>query len=87
MMEVAAGIIRRPDGRVLICRRGEGRHHAHLWEFPGGKLEAGESAGACLARELMEELSLPVTALREIMRSEAEGIVFHFVEGRTDAEP
>lgn len=87
MIEVAAGIIRRPDGRVLICRRGEGRHHAHLWEFPGGKLEAGESAGACLARELMEELSLPVTALREIMRSEAEGIVFHFVEGRTDAEP
>ena len=71
MIEVAAGIIRRADGRVLICRRGEGRHHAHLWEFPGGKLEAGESAGACLARELMEELSLPVTGLREVHRSEA----------------
>ena len=50
MIEVAAGIIRRADGRVLICRRGEGRHHAHLWEFPGGKLEAGESAEVCLAR-------------------------------------
>ena len=87
MIEVAAGIIRRADGRVLICRRGEGRHHAHLWEFPGGKLEAGESAEVCLARELMEELSLPVTALREIHRSEAEGIVFHFVEGATSAEP
>ena len=87
MMEVAAGIIRQSDGRVLICRRGEGRHHAHLWEFPGGKLEAGESAEVCLARELMEELSLSVTALREIHRSEAEGIVFHFVEGATSAEP
>ena len=71
MMRVSAGIIRREDGRILICRRGEGRHNAHLWEFPGGKQEPGEDAAACLIRELSEELSLPVTALREIMRSEA----------------
>ena len=43
MMRVSAGIVRYPDGRILICRRGEGRKNAHLWEFPGGKQEAGES--------------------------------------------
>ena len=86
MRAVAAGIIRRGD-RILICQRPEGKSLAGKWEFPGGKLEAGESAGACLARELMEELSLPVTGLREVHRSEAEGIVFHFVEGTTSAEP
>ena len=60
MMRVSAGIIRREDGRVLICRRGEGRHNAHLWEFPGGKLEEGETPEQGLARELREELDLPV---------------------------
>ena len=43
MMRVSAGIVRYPDERILICRRGEGRKNAHLWEFPGGKQEAGES--------------------------------------------
>lgn len=56
-VEVSAAIIER-DGKVLICRRAEGRHHAHLWEFPGGKREAGESAEACLRRELKEELAV-----------------------------
>jgi len=87
MIEVSAGIIRREDGRVLICRRGEGRSNAHLWEFPGGKLEAGESPCDCLKRELLEELSLPVEGLREICRSEAQGILFHFIEGTAQAEP
>ena len=87
MIEVSAGIIRRTDGRVLICRRGEGRNNAHLWEFPGGKIETGESPCDCLRRELMEELSLPVEELREICTGEAQGILFHFIEGRTAAEP
>ena len=87
MMEVAAGIIRRQDGRVLICQRGEGRHNAHLWEFPGGKLEAGESPCACLRRELMEELALPISNLTEVCQREAQGILFHFIEGTTEAEP
>jgi len=87
MIEVAAGIIRRKDGRVLICRRGEGRNHAHLWEFPGGKLEKGETPEACLARELMEELSLPVEKLQVVDTREAEGIRFHFVAGETAAQP
>lgn len=86
MMEVAAGIIRREDGRVLICRRGHGQH-IHLWEFPGGKIEAGESAARCLSRELWEELRLPVTGLKEAYVRETEGIRFFFLEGETAAEP
>ena len=64
MIEVSAGVVYDREGRILICQRGEGRNNAHLWEFPGGKREAGESAADCLVRELMEELQLPVTDVR-----------------------
>lgn len=87
MIEVSAGIIRRADGAILICQRGEGRHNAHLWEFPGGKREPGEGAEACLARELREELSLPVTDVAPLCVREAEGIRFTFLIAETDAEP
>ncbi len=87
MIEVSAGIVRRADGRILICRRGEGRKNAHLWEFPGGKREAGESAADCLCRELKEELSLPVTQVETLCTGEAEGILFTFLTARTDAVP
>lgn len=87
MIQVSAGIIRREDGLVLICQRGEGRSNAHLWEFPGGKLEAGESPCDCLRRELMEELSLPISNLRKVCQQQAQGILFHFIEGTTDAAP
>ena len=52
MIEVSAGIVYDCEGRILICQRGEGRNNAHLWEFPGGKLEPGESPEDCLIREL-----------------------------------
>jgi mutator protein MutT/HAD superfamily hydrolase (TIGR01509 family) len=87
MIEVSAGIIRGADGRILVCRRGEGRRNAHLWEFPGGKRENGEDAAACLRRELMEELSLPVENLRICHTGEAEGIRFTFLSGTTHAAP
>ena len=87
MMRVSAGIIRRGDGRILICRRGEGRHNAHLWEFPGGKQEPGEDAAACLIRELSEELSLPVTEVHTLCQREAEGILFTFLTARTAHTP
>ncbi len=87
MIEVSAGILHAPDGRILICQRGEGRKNAHLWEFPGGKIEAGESPEDCLRRELMEELSLPVTGLKRRCTGEWEGIRFHFIDGATDAAP
>ena len=49
-----------PDGRVLIAQRPEGKSMAGLWEFPGGKIETGETPEAALIRELREELGITV---------------------------
>jgi mutator protein MutT len=57
IVEVAAAIIRDHTGRYLLVRRRPGTHLAGLWEFPGGKREAGESITECLRRELTEELA------------------------------
>ena len=55
---VAVGILRRDNGDVLLAQRPPGKPYAGYWEFPGGKIEAGESAAAGLARELHEELGI-----------------------------
>ncbi|GAK41836.1 (deoxy)nucleoside triphosphate pyrophosphohydrolase [Paenibacillus urinalis] len=60
MIEVAAAIIEDTDGRILIARRREGKSQAGLWEFPGGKIEAGESPEDCLRRELLEEMNIEI---------------------------
>ena len=57
---VAAAALVDGDGRVLIGRRPEGKQLAGLWEFPGGKVEAGETPEAALIRELEEELGIAV---------------------------
>lgn len=59
-LAVAVGVLIRLDGSVLISRRSEQAAHGGLWEFPGGKLEAGETVAAALRRELHEELGILV---------------------------
>lgn len=60
IVEVAAAVILRADGAFLLARRPEGKVYAGWWEFPGGKVEAGEPASAAIARELHEELGIDV---------------------------
>ncbi len=62
MLLVAACALIDTDGRILLARRPEGKKMAGLWEFPGGKLAAGETPEAALIRELKEELAIDVTA-------------------------
>ena len=60
MIEVVAALIWR-DGKFLICQRPENKKRALLWEFVGGKVEAGETKEQALIRECQEELALEVT--------------------------
>ena len=60
LLLVAACALVDGDGRVLICQRPQGKALAGLWEFPGGKIEAGETPEAALIRELKEELDIEV---------------------------
>ena len=55
---VSAAALIDPDGRVLLAQRPEGKSMADLWEFPGGKVEPGETPEAALIRELHEELGI-----------------------------
>ena len=57
---VAAAALVRSDGRLLLAQRPKGKAMAGLWEFPGGKVEAGETPRGALARELKEELGVVV---------------------------
>lgn len=60
--EVAVGVLMRPDGAFLLTSRPAGKAYAGYWEFPGGKLEAGESVEQALRRELHEELGIDIGA-------------------------
>jgi 8-oxo-dGTP diphosphatase len=69
MTHVAAGILEQ-NGRLLICRRRSDQPHPGKWEFPGGKLEAGETPETALVRELREELGIEAGTPVEITRYE-----------------
>lgn len=59
MLQVTAAIIRQ-DNNVLICQRAKDDDAGLLWEFPGGKLEEGETLEQCIVREIKEELELDI---------------------------
>ncbi len=61
-LQVAVGVVKNPEGKVLISLRHAELHQGGLWEFPGGKIEASETADQALVRELKEELNITVTA-------------------------
>ncbi|MDP1693234.1 MAG: NUDIX domain-containing protein [Burkholderiaceae bacterium] len=61
-VDVAVGVLIDPDGRFLITSRPAGKVYAGHWEFPGGKIEPGESIEAALQRELHEELGITIGA-------------------------
>ena len=58
VVDVAVGVLIQPNGHFLLTSRPEGKVYAGYWEFPGGKLEAGETVEQALARELHEELGI-----------------------------
>jgi 8-oxo-dGTP diphosphatase len=61
LLPVVAAALTDPAGRLLIAQRPEGKEHAGLWEFPGGKVESGESPESALVRELREELGITIS--------------------------
>ena len=87
---VTAAVVER-DGRVLVARRQRGVHLEGLWEFPGGKLEDGESLAACLGRELREELDVTARVGEEIYTTTHEyperRVELHFLRCELGGEP
>ncbi len=64
VIEVAVGVLLRPDQSFLLTTRPVGKVYAGYWEFPGGKLEPGETVSQALRRELQEELGLAIGAVK-----------------------
>ena len=63
LVDVAVGVLIRPNGHFLLTSRPPGKAYAGYWEFPGGKLEAGETVAQALSRELTEELGITIGAV------------------------
>jgi len=68
VVHVAAGALLDASGRILLARRHDDAHQGGLWEFPGGKMESGETPEAALARELHEEIGVWVEAAQPLIR-------------------
>ena len=81
-VDVAVGVLVDGDGRFLLTSRPKGKVYAGYWEFPGGKLEAGETVEAALKRELHEEIGIDIGDVQpwrvEIVDYEHARVRLHF---------
>lgn len=77
-MRVVMAAVVEKDGKYMICRRGPGRRLEGVWEFPGGKLEPGETPEQGLARELREELKIE-TEIGKILDAQLESEFHEFI--------
>lgn len=68
-MKIVTAAIIKQNNKILVARRAPGEKLAGMWEFPGGKLEEGESLGGCLERELAEELAIQTKSGKELTSS------------------
>jgi 8-oxo-dGTP diphosphatase len=89
MTEVAVGILRK-NMKILICQRKKGGRYELKWEFPGGKLENGETTEQCLRRELHEELAIEIHSIERIQTEAAYyedggtfNVAYCFISGYT----
>jgi len=89
VIEVTAALIQDESGRYLITQRPQGTHLEGLWEFPGGKRDAGESLEACLQRELEEELGATFSIGERVETVEwsypDRAVVIHFFRCRLES--
>ncbi|MEN8636476.1 8-oxo-dGTP diphosphatase MutT [Pseudoalteromonas distincta] len=69
IVHVAVGVIKK-NNAIFICKRADEQHQGGLWEFPGGKVEAGESVFVALKRELIEEVGLTIHSSSQLMMIE-----------------
>ena len=85
-VDVAVGVLIDPEDRFLLTSRPEGKVYAGYWEFPGGKLEAGETVEQALRRELIEELGITIGAVQpwkvELVDYEHARVRLHFCKVR-----
>lgn len=89
LIRVVAAVIRRGD-RLLVCQRPLHKRHGGLWEFPGGKCEAGETDCTAITRELLEELDVKVSAVgRELfsINDPNSSFLIVFIEAWITGEP
>ncbi|MBC8127691.1 MAG: (deoxy)nucleoside triphosphate pyrophosphohydrolase [Gloeobacteraceae cyanobacterium ES-bin-144] len=77
MIDVVCGVIENENGKYLACLRPHGKHLGGLWEFPGGKIDAGENPESALIRELLEELGISVT-----VETALDPVVYEYDQGK-----